>query len=180
MLNLILTGQLSPFTLLVWGVALFLFFLPTVLAFQKGHRRFWVILALNLVIAPLQQVILVKLFPAFFAIAGATPAELVWKGLIANLGLGWLALLAWSLAPVASPDPRLLAVRNTKLYDLAAGLPLALWFAYSVVRLRPSIAADIEIIASGGGTLFVWAQLFSLAGSTCCWSGCCWCATSRC
>lgn len=165
MLNLILTGQLPPFTLLIWGMALFIFFLPTVLAFQKGHRRFWWILALNLVIAPLQQAILVSLFPAFFAMAGATPGELVWKGLIANLGLGWLALLGWSLATVASPDPRLIAARNTKLYDLAAGLPLALWFAYSVIRLRPSIVADIEIIAAGGATLFTWAQLFSLAGS---------------
>ncbi|HEU0163346.1 MAG TPA: isoprenylcysteine carboxylmethyltransferase family protein [Rhizomicrobium sp.] len=165
MLNLILTGQVPPFTLLVWGVALFIFFLPSVLAFQKGHRRFWWILALNLVIAPLQQAILVSLFPDFFAVAGATPGELVWKGLIANLGAGWLALLAWSLAPVAGPDPRLIAARNTKLYDLAAGLPLALWFAYGVVRLRPSIVANIEIIAAGAGTLFTWAQLFSLAGS---------------
>lgn len=165
MLNLILTGQVPPFTLLVWGVALFIFFLPSVLAFQKGHRRFWWILALNLVIAPLQQAILVSLFPDFFAVAGATPGELVWKGLIANLGVGWLALLAWSLAPVAGPDPRLIAARNTKLYDLAAGLPLALWFAYGVVRLRPSIVANIEIIAAGAGTLFTWAQLFSLAGS---------------
>ena len=79
MLNLILTGQVPPFTLLVWGVALFIFFLPSVLAFQKGHRRFWWILALNLVIAPLQQAILVSLFPDFFAVAGATPGELVWK-----------------------------------------------------------------------------------------------------
>jgi len=165
MLNLILTGQLPPFTLLVWGVALFIFFLPTVLAFQKGHRRFWWILALNLVIAPLQQAILTYLFPDFFAVAGAPPGELVWKGLIANLGAGWLALLAWSLAPVASPDPRLIAARNTKFYDLAAGLPLALWFAYSVVRLRPSIVANVEMISAGGGTLFTWAQLFSLAGS---------------
>lgn len=165
MLNLILTGQVPPFTLLVWGVALFIFFLPSVLAFQKGHRRFWWILALNLVIAPLQQAILVSLFPDFFAVAGATPGELVWKGLIANLGVGWLALLTWSLAPVAGPDPRLIAARNTKLYDLAAGLPLALWFAYGVVRLRPSIVANIEIIAAGAGTLFTWAQLFSLAGS---------------
>lgn len=165
MLNLILTGQVPPFTLLVWGVALFIFFLPSVLAFQKGHRRFWWILALNLVIAPLQQAILVSLFPDFFAVAGATPGELVWKGLIANLGVGWLALLAWSLAPVAGPDPRLIAARNTKLYDLAAGLPLALWFAYGVVRLRPSIVANIEVIAAGAGTLFTWAQLFSLAGS---------------
>ena len=165
MLNLILTGQVPPFTLLVWGVALFIFFLPSVLAFQKGHRRFWWILALNLVIAPLQQAILVSLFPDFFAVAGATPGELVWKGLIANLGVGWLALLAWSLAPVAGLDARLIAARNTKLYDLAAGLPLALWFAYGVVRLRPSIVANIEVIAAGAGTLFTWAQLFSLAGS---------------
>ena len=40
MLNLILTGQVPPFTLLVWGVALFTSLLPSALAFHKGHRRF--------------------------------------------------------------------------------------------------------------------------------------------
>lgn len=32
--------------------------------------------------------------------------------------------------------------RQTKAYDLIAGLPLILWFGYGVVSLRPNLAAD--------------------------------------
>ena len=41
MLQLILTGQAKSLSLLLWAVMLFIYFLPSLLAFVHGHRRFF-------------------------------------------------------------------------------------------------------------------------------------------
>lgn len=163
--EMILNGRAAPWLLLAVGVALYVYFLPACIAFVRGHRRFVWIAVLNLPLFAVQGEILLRLFPGFFVVNVANIPHAIFAGFIANLGVGWLALLWWALRPIVTPDPRLLAWRQTKGYDVLAGLPLALWFFYSVLRLRPSIAADLHTIAEGVGTAFTWARLFALTGS---------------
>jgi protein-S-isoprenylcysteine O-methyltransferase Ste14 len=123
---------------------LFVYFLPALLAFQRGHRRFWIILAINLAL-------------------GFTPSSLLQNfqsGIV--FVAAWVALLVWSLRPVADPDPRLVGFRGTKLFDFLAGLPLVLWFAGSAWQLRATLAYDSGLIADGTAELTTWLRLFSV------------------
>ena len=158
----IVTGQARSAVLLAMAIVLFLYFLPTVVAFTRGHRRFWAILALNLAVSPVQSVLLSKLAPSLVALNPANPLSGLTVALIANFGLGWLALMVWALVP-GEPNPRLLRARETKLYDAIAALPLILWFVYGVLQLRPVLAADAHLIATGAGQPFHWIQFVSLS-----------------
>ena len=150
-----------------WGILLlvllgflYLYLLPSLLAFQRGHRRFWIILGLNILLAPVQS----TLFQYFLPVnpVGLPPAEILWITFLFCMGPGWIALLAWALRPVAAPDPRLLAFRETKLFDALAGLPLVAWFAFSAISLRGNLVHDGAIIAGGEAGLLIWLRFFSL------------------
>ena len=58
MLQGILTGQTKGITLLLTALVLFFYFLPSILAFARGHRRFFLILILNVLLSPAQSAIL--------------------------------------------------------------------------------------------------------------------------
>ena len=157
----IVTGQARSAILLLIAVVLFVYFLPTVVAFTRGHRRFFAILALNVILSPAQSVVLHFLAPAFLASAPASPLSSVIVALVANFGLGWLALMVWAMA-AGEPDPRLLRARETKYYDAIAALPLILWFVYGVLQLRPVLAKDAHLIAAGTASLFNWMEFVAL------------------
>ena len=164
MLQAILTGQAKSFALLTSALLLYLYFLPSILAFLKGHRHFFILLVLNFLVSPIQATALHFLAPGLLA---ADPGDLAAVGqtaLIANYGIGWLLLLLWSLKP-GTPNPRLLAAQNTKAYDAIAALPLILWFAYGAMQLRPTIVNDVMLIGRGTADLFTWVQLFSLSAA---------------
>ena len=55
---------------------LYLYFLPSLLAFQRGHRRFLIILGLNILLGWLQPILLQFLSPV--DIATLPPAQQVW------------------------------------------------------------------------------------------------------
>ena len=161
MLDGILTGQMQPLALLITGVLLYLYFLPSLLAFLNGHRRFFIIFVLNVLVSPVQATVLHFLAPGFAAVDMRDLAAIGRVALVTNYGLGWIALMVWALRP-GTPDPRLLAAQNTKLYDAVAALPLILWFAYGALQLRPSVVNDITLIAQSRADLFTWVHLFSL------------------
>ena len=164
MLQAILTGQARSFALLTSGLLLYLYFLPSILAFLKGHRHFVILLVLNFLVSPVQATALHFLAPGLLATDPNDLAAIGQTALIANYGLGWLLLLVWSLKP-GEPDPRLLAAQNTKAYDAIAALPLILWFAYGAMQLRPTIVNDVMLITQGRADLYTWVQLFSLSAA---------------
>jgi protein-S-isoprenylcysteine O-methyltransferase Ste14 len=164
MLNLILTGQAKGFSLLLGALLVYLYFLPSVLGFLKAHRRFFIILVLNILLSPVQGAILHVFFPSFAVVDPNAIVSTTLVAVVANLGPGWLALLVWSLMP-GEPNPRLVRARNTKLYDAVAALPLILWFVYGAWQVRPTLVNDVALIRSGAGDLYTWAQLFSLSAA---------------
>ncbi|HVW75288.1 MAG TPA: methyltransferase [Rhizomicrobium sp.] len=161
MLQQILTGQAKSISLLLWAAFLFVYFLPAVLAFARGHRRFFIILVLNVLLSPVQAAILHVLWPAILSVGAADPVSIAFAAVLANLGLGWIALMVWVLLP-GEPDQRLLKVQETKYYDAIAALPLILWFAYGALQLRAVLAYDGSLIAAGTASLFIWVQFFAL------------------
>lgn len=52
--------------------------------------------------------------------------------------------------------------RETKAYDLIAGLPLILWFGYGVMTLRPNLAADARALIAQPGQVIFWLRFFAL------------------
>ena len=144
----VVTGQAKSITLLAVAMVLFAYFLPAVIAFTRAHRRFFVILLLNILVSPVQSLLLARLAPSFVAVDPSNPLSGVTLALIANFGLGWIALMIWALVP-GEPDPRLQRARQTKYYDAVVALPLILWFVYGVMTLRPVLAADAHQIAAG-------------------------------
>ncbi len=161
MLQGILTGQTKGVVLLSTALVLFVYFLPSIVAFARAHRRFAPILILNVLVSPAQGVAAYFLAPALLAF---DPHNLVSVGttvLLVSLGPGWLALLLWALGP-GDRDPRLIRARDTKAYDAVTALPLILWFAYGALQLRAVLVHDGALIAAGTAGLFVWVQFFSL------------------
>jgi protein-S-isoprenylcysteine O-methyltransferase Ste14 len=158
----IITGQAKNVVLLAIAVVLFLYFLPTVVAFARGHRRFFLILLLNVLVSPVQSLLLHTLSPSFFVVSTANPAATLLVALAANFGLGWVALMVWALA-AGEPDPRLLKARETKYYDAITALPLILWFAYGALQIRPILVNDVHLMGSGAATLFTYVQFISLS-----------------
>jgi protein-S-isoprenylcysteine O-methyltransferase Ste14 len=55
--------------------------------------------------------------------------------------------------------------RQGKLYDLLMGLPLILWFAYGVIDLRPTLAADARALLSEPGNLLFNLRFYALSAS---------------
>jgi protein-S-isoprenylcysteine O-methyltransferase Ste14 len=161
MLQQILTGQAKSISLLLWALFLFVYFLPSFIAFARGHRRFFILLILNVLLSPAQGAILHFLWPDLLTIDPANPLGVAKAALVANLGLGWIVLMAWALSP-GEPDARLLKLRGTKYYDAIAAMPLILWFAYGALQLRAVLAGDWSLIAGGTASLFVWVQFFAL------------------
>ena len=157
----ILTGQARNAVLLVGAMVLFAYFLPTVVAFARGHRRFFLILLLNVLVSPVQSLLVHYLAPSLLVVNAADLSTAVRVAVVANFGIGWLVLMVWALAK-GEPDPRLLRAQQTKYYDAIAALPLILWFAYSALQIRPVLASDAHLIAAGQATLFHWVQLVSL------------------
>lgn len=162
MLSQILSGRVSNYGLLFGGILLFLYLLPAILAFVKAQRRFYILGALNILLGAIQGGILVQIAPQL--IIADTLAHAARTVLLVDFGPGWLLLLAWTFVP-AMPDPRLVAARASKTFDVIAALPLIAWFGYGILQVRPSVARDINLIAGGQGSVFVWAQLFALTAA---------------
>ena len=158
----LLAGWTHGFTLLVVGLAFFVYFLPAIMAFWKAQRRFYVVLALNLLVSPVQSFLLHLIDPAL-QLADVGPATLL-LALLVNLGPGWVALLIWSLWPGAT-DPKLEAARETKWFDLFAAMPLIIWFGVGALNLRPILLNDLGLILRGQAGMQVWVQFFALAAS---------------
>lgn len=161
MLEAILTGQAKSISLLLWAVFLFVYFLPSVVAFARGHRYFLLIFVLNVFLSPVQGTMLHFVWPSILVIDVHNPASIAVAAVATNLGPGWILLLVWSFKP-GQPDPRLIKVQGTKSYDTVTALPLILWFAYGALQLRSVLALDGNLIVSGSASLFVWVQFFAL------------------
>lgn len=159
MFSQILTGQARTLALLLWTLVIIFYFLPAIMAFVKAQRRFYAVLALNILAAPVQGFLLVKVAPQLVAID--TPWHAIRTGLLADIGIVWPLLLIWTFMPGAG-DARLLAARASKAYDAVMALPLMLWFAYGLVQIRPVLAHDIGLIAASGAPLFNVVRCVSL------------------
>jgi protein-S-isoprenylcysteine O-methyltransferase Ste14 len=112
-------------------------------------------------LSPVQGAILHFLAPGLIAVSPADVGAAAMVAFIANLGLGWAALLVWSFWS-GEADPRLLRAQETKYYDAIAALPLILWFVYGALQLRAVLMHDAAMIAGGAATLFTWVQFVSL------------------
>jgi len=137
----------------------YLYFLPPLLAFQRGHRQFWWILAASIVLSFVQPPLLQYLLPVDSA--GLSLYKVLWISLLYSAGPGWFVLLFWALRSVASPDPRLIAFGASKTADVLAALPLVVWFGFSALNLRPGLVQDGGAIVAGSASLLVWLQLLS-------------------
>jgi len=56
-------------------------------------------------------------------------------------------------------------LRRGKFYDLAAGLPLILWFGLGVVKMRPNLAANARALLIEPGDLLLNLRFFALFAS---------------
>ena len=142
-------------------LVLYIYLAPAMIAFVRAHERFWIILALNLVLAPVQSI----LFQSFMTISpeGITSNEATRIGLLVLLGPGWVALMAWAaLAKVAAPIARLQTWRETKIFDFVATLPLIAWFVQSTMLIRPRLAETGNMILAGEADLLSTLLFFSL------------------
>lgn len=164
MLYTIVTGQAKNVLLLLWAIAAYAYFLPSILAFLKGHRGFFAILVLNILVSPLQSFFLHSFFPTLLVIDPHHLTRNIMFVFIANFGLGWLLLIGWAFKNT-EPDARLIRAQHTKLYDGLVGLPLILWFAYGVLQLRPVLVNDATLIVQNKAVIYVWVQFFSLAAA---------------
>jgi len=166
MLQGILSGQTKGIALLSMALALFIYLLPSVLAFARAHRSFLVILVLNVLASPAQAVAAHFLAPSLLVFDPHNLASVALTVSLISFGPAWLALLIWSLIP-GEPDPRWLKAQGSKAYDAVAALPLILWFAYGALQLRAALAHDGALIAAGTASLFIWVQFFSLLAAAC-------------
>jgi hypothetical protein len=58
------SGQTRGITLLLLAGVLFLYFLPSVLSFMRGQKRFWIVFPLNVAVTFVQSALLQLLAPA--------------------------------------------------------------------------------------------------------------------
>lgn len=158
------SGQTRGITLLLLAGVLFLYFLPSVLSFMRGQKRFWVVFPLNVVATFVQSALLQLLAPALLVAIQGDITSMILVGFLANFGPGWIALLWWVSRPGTS-DPRLLKAQNTKAYDTIVALPLILWFAYGALQLRPTLVHDFVLMQSGNAALLNWIRFFSLSAA---------------
>jgi protein-S-isoprenylcysteine O-methyltransferase Ste14 len=154
------TGSASLFGVIV---VLYAYLAPSLVAFTRAHPRFWLILALNLAVGPVQAMLSQFLFA--FPHPGMTMAELFSVALLLLMGPGWLVLLVWALRPGDAPDARLLAWRDTKTYDMVAALPLIAWFINSALQMRPHLSFLGGLITTGQADSLMLLQFGSLVFS---------------
>lgn len=166
MLQAVLTGQAKSVALLGAAIGLFFYFLPSVLSFLKGQKRFWIILVFNIALTFVQSLMFQQIFPDLLAIRSGNIADTLRVSLLVNFGPGWIALLVWALR-AGEIDGRLLGAQQTKSYDAATALPLILWFGYGALQVRPVLVGDGGLIVAGTASLFVWVQFFSLLAAAC-------------
>jgi len=166
MLQAILTGQAQSVALLGAGIGLLVYFLPSMLSFLRGQRRFWIVLVLNIALTFVQSLAFQRIFPGLLAMQPGNAADMLRVSLLVNFGPGWLLLLFWASRP-DGVSPGLLRAQQTKWYDAAAGLPLILWFAYGALQIRPVLVGDGGLILAGTASLFVWVQFLSLLAAAC-------------
>src|SRR5690349_7378999 len=112
MLQAILTGQAKAVVLLGVALGLFFYFLPSILSFLKGQKRFRIIVILNLVLTIVQSLVFQQFFPDLLVMQPGNLADTLRVSLLANFGPGWLLLLYWALKPDET-DPRLLRAQQT-------------------------------------------------------------------
>jgi protein-S-isoprenylcysteine O-methyltransferase Ste14 len=156
-----LAGTAGSGALFGFILVLYIYLAPAMIAFIRAHERFWIILGLNLVLAPVQSI----LFQSFMTIspAGMTSDEATRIGLLVLLGPGWVALMAWAaLSKVAAPIARLQAWRDTKIFDFVATLPLIAWFVQSTMLMRPRLVETGNMILAGEADLIATLLFFSL------------------
>jgi protein-S-isoprenylcysteine O-methyltransferase Ste14 len=166
MLHAILNGQAQGGALLGAAIGLFLYFLPSMLSFLKGQKRFWIVLVLNIALTFVQSLLFQKFFPQLVVIRPGNLADTLRISLLVNFGPGWIVLLFWALQP-DEVRPGLLRAQQTKAYDAATALPLILWFGYGALQIRPVLIGDGGLILAGKASLFVWAQFFSVLAAAC-------------
>lgn len=173
MLQAILTGQAKSIALLGLAFSLFLYFLPSVLSFLRGQKRFWLVLVLNialpaanLVLIYLLGLVLENFLSTLLTMLQGDMADKLRVCLLVFFGPAWLVLLFWTLRP-GETNARLLRAQQTKTYDAATALPLILWFAYGVLQVRPVLVGDGGLILAGTASLFAWVQFFSLLAAAC-------------
>jgi protein-S-isoprenylcysteine O-methyltransferase Ste14 len=157
-----LVGMDSGGALFGFILILYIYLAPAMVAFIRAHPRFWIILALNIVLAPVQSVLFQSLLGA--GIAQMDPVQAALRiGLLVMLGPGWVALMGWAAyAKVHAPDAKLLAWRDTKAFDFVAALPLIAWFVQSAMLMRPRLAETGNMILAGEAGLLLWLLFFSL------------------
>lgn len=166
MFQAILNGQAQGGALLGAAIGLLLYFLPSMLSFLKGQKRFWIVLILNIAVTFVQSLAFQKFFPQLVAMQPGNLADTLRVSLLVNFGPGWLLLLFWVLQR-GDVSPRLLGVQQTKAYDAATALPLMLWFGYGALQIRRVLVDDGGQILAGTASLFVWVQFFSLLAAAC-------------
>ena len=59
----ILSGQAQSVALLGAGIGLLVYFLPSMLSFLRGQRRFWIVLVLNIALTFVQSLAFQRIFP---------------------------------------------------------------------------------------------------------------------
>ena len=160
----LMSGLTQGAALLVMGLFLFAYFLPSILSFWMAQRRFGVLATLNLLLSPVQGFVIAKLAPDWLVVDASQPLHALGIIALANMGPGWIALLVWSLMPGAR-NPRLEAARDTKWFDLVAALPLVVWFGMGALNLRATLTNDLAAILQGHASLLTWAQFLSLLAS---------------
>jgi protein-S-isoprenylcysteine O-methyltransferase Ste14 len=141
-------------------LVLYLYFTPALVAFMRGHNRFWLLLGLNLVLPILQFYAVMKFFPI------PIPTLPQWEQVVVTLmlltGPVWLVLMHQARAPITAPDAKLKAFRDTKLFDFLAALPLILWFAQSAMQMRPHLVRTGGALLGGTADLLTGLLFFSL------------------
>jgi protein-S-isoprenylcysteine O-methyltransferase Ste14 len=150
------SGALLLGTVLV----LYLYFTPALVAFLRGHNRFWLLLGLNAVLPIVQFYAVMTFFP--IPVMTLPRWEQMFVILMLYTGPVWLLLLHWARAPVAVPDAKLKAFRDTKFFDFLAALPLILWFAQSAMQMRPHLVRTGSALLGGTADLLTGLLFFSL------------------
>src|ERR1700754_2983982 len=99
MLQGILTGQTKGIALLAMAFMLFIYFLPSIVAFARAHHRFLAILVLNALASPAQAILAYFLAPSLLTFDPQNLTSVGMTVLLISFGPGWLGLLIWSLSP---------------------------------------------------------------------------------
>ena len=148
------------------AILLYAYFCPAIIAFCRGHYRFWLILAASMLILPVQVSLAWRFFPDWLLFAGAGPLNALAMVAAIYLGPGWLAVMAWASATPAKPKAWMLAAHDSKYFDLFMALPLIVWFGTGALALRPTLVEEANDIMAGTATAFIYVRFFALVAAT--------------